>query len=164
MGPQNYDQFCLISGIYSNDEYCHVDRKPCSWIFEILDNLSLHRLSFIGLSQLSLNFDNRQIVKINYLSFEHSIYLNGTIFLYILKALSGHYWELILNCLQILITLILKKSGKNERSSPSTDSRIHQLLIKTSKVRYLQVFSKLVESAFFTDKMNKFNEENQLLY
>ena len=75
-----------------------------------------------------------------------------------LKVLSGHYWELCLQCLRVLTTWIIYIFiRKNEHSSPNSDTRLRQLSIKTSKVWYLQVFSKLVESVQNAHKINKYS-------
>ena len=42
--------------------------------------------------------------------------------------------------------------------------RVHQLLSKTSKGWYLQVFSKLVESNYSADKTDKYSPEKQTVY
>ena len=81
-----------------------------------------------------------------------------------IKVLSGHNWELIWYCQKILISSIIKISNRNEHSSPHMIGRLSQLIVKTSKVRDLQVFSKLVESTFLLQKMNKLRLLQQNLY
>ena len=78
--------------------------------------------------------------------------------------LSGHYWELILYCPKILINSIINISNRNELSSPQMINLLYQLLVKTSKVWDLQVFSKLVESNFWSKKMNKYSLLKQNRY
>ena len=90
--------------------------------------------------------------------------LTSKLKIFVKKMLSGHYWELIWYWPLIPTTSIINISSRNEHSSLHIDTRSHQLLVKTSIVWDLQVFSKLVESIYYTNKNDKYNPINQNPY
>ena len=61
---------------------------------------------------------------------------------------------------RILTASVIHISTRNEHSSLHSDTRTRQILVKTSKVWDLQVFSKLVESDYMTEKTNKYSPKN----
>ena len=108
-----------------------------------LENIIVYISSFNALF-----FINYELIN-DIISIHHRFIITTAYLMILLEVLSEHYWKLYLQCLRLLTTWIIYiyQISRNEHSSPHQDTRLRQLLTQTSKVWYLQVFSKLVESA-----------------